>query len=119
MKQKAKQPTLFAGRQKKHPGKLWVREGKLCLDLNTVLYCPLPGETRHKELEHYTLTETAIGYRIAASRRHIRRTEDNRPFKLLLKIGDVHWHPEEEPVYNLGQKTSSAGEYGRLKYTEA
>ena len=107
----------FEGRLFHPVWELWVKEGKLTLDVNTVLYCPLPRETRHKEYDHYTLTETADGYRITASRRHIQWTEDERPFKLLLKIGEVCWHPEEVPVYNLGQGTTSAGEYGWLKYT--
>ena len=103
-----------------HPvWELWVKEGKLCLDATTVQYCPLPGERQYAEIAKYSLAETATGYRIAVSRSHIRWTEDDRPFKLLLKIGNACWHPEAVPVYNLGQGTTSAGEYGWLKYTEA
>lgn len=105
----------FEGRLFHPVWELWVKEGKLTLDVNTVLYCPLPRETRHKEYDHYTLTETADGYRIAASRSHIQWTEDDRPFKLLLKVGDVSWKEEAVPVYNLGQKSTSAGEYGWIK----
>ena len=96
---------------------IWVKEGKLCLDPNTVLHRPLIGKARDAELAKYRLEETPEGCRITASRAHILWTEDSRPFKLLLKIGDDQWHEETEPVYNLGQGTTSAGEYGWMKAT--
>ena len=97
---------------------VWIKEGKFCLDPDTVLYRPLIGNAQEEELAHYQLTQTRQGFRITASRRHIHWTDDSRPFKLLLKIGDHHWQTEKDPAYHLGQGTTSAGEYGWLKAEE-
>ena len=97
---------------------VWIKEGKFCLDPDTVLYRPLIGNAQEEELAHYQLTQTRQGFRITANRRHIHWTDDSRPFKLLLKIGDHHWQTEKDPAYHLGQGTTSAGEYGWLKAEE-
>jgi len=108
----------FEGRLFHPVCEIWIKEGKLCLDPDTVLYRPLVGRAQEEaELAQYCLTETEQGFRITANRAHILWTEDSRPFKLLLKIGDHHWHEEADPVYNLGQGTTSAGEYGWMKAT--
>jgi len=98
---------------------VWIKDGQLCLDSTTVKYRPLVGSEQEKEeLSRYLLTETATGYRITADRSHICWTDSSRPFKLLLKLGDHHWKEEQDPVYHLGQGTTSAGEYGWVKAAE-
>ena len=99
-----------------HPvSEIWVREGKLWIDPDNAMYRPLYGDLPQRELTHYALEEREKGFRITADRRHIRWTEDRRPFKLLLKVNGVSWVTEEEPVYVLGQTSTSANEFGWLK----
>ena len=97
---------------------IWVKNGMLWIDPDNALYRPLYGELPEQELTCYSLTETEQGFRISASRSHIQWTEDSRPFKLLLKIDGVSWKTEAEPVYVLGQTSTSANEFGWLKVVE-
>ena len=92
-----------------------IKDAKPYLDLNTGLYSPLWGERFEKEYSNYKIERTDKGYRVAASREHIGWTEDERPFRLCLKINGDSWIKEENPVYTLGKDLYSAGEFGVLR----
>ena len=94
-----------------------IKDSKPYLDLNTGLYRPLWGEEFEKEYSNYKIEKTDKGYRVAALRGHIGWTEDEKPFRLCLKINGNSWIKEETPVYTLGKDLYSAGEFGFVKAT--
>ena len=81
--------------------------------LEAPYYYSVFGEAYDRELAKWKTDVLADGILLTLDRAQIGWTEDV-PFKLSVKADGAPWVVEEEPVYTLGKKSVSPGEFGWL-----